>query len=190
MVVPDPNPPGTVTRAANAIIAGTIPTDVEPAVSRIYDELRIMAGSRVLRDAGATIEPTDLVSEAFLKLFRPGGAPWQNRRHFFGSAARAMQQILIDHWRGRSNRDAEPLMPDAILALTPDPSSLAEAIDRLGRQDQSLAEIIRLRVFAGLSVKQTAELLDLSERTIKRRFTFAKLWIYREMQDLPRPPAP
>lgn len=185
-----PPTPGTITRAVNAIGNGAIPTDAEPAVRQIYDELRAHAAARLEREANATLQPTDLVGEAFIKLFKPGQTVWQNRRHFFGSAARAMQQVLIDHWR-KARPEAEPGLD--LLAephRIPDPVNLAEAIELLEAEDQSLAEIVRLRVFAGLSVVQTAEALELSERTVKRRFNFAKLWIYRRLYGVEHPDAP
>ncbi len=184
------HPPGTITRAVNAIANGAIPTDAEPAVRQIYDELRAHAAARLEREVNATLQPTDLVGEAFIKLFKPGQTVWQNRRHFFGSAARAMQQVLIDHWR-KSQPESDPGLdfladPEHI----PNPVNLAEAIELLAAADQSLAEIVRLRVFAGLSVSQTAEALDLSERTVKRRFNFAKLWIYRRLYGEDHPDSP
>jgi RNA polymerase sigma factor (TIGR02999 family) len=174
--------PRTVTRAANALAASGPPRGVDPAIAAIYDELRDMASLHLARSAGSTLQATDLVHEAFIKLFRPGQGAWENRRHFYGSAARAMQQILIDHWRSRSL----PLASEEQLAGLEGagrvhPRPLVEALDRLSELDAEIAEIVRLRIFAGLSVEQTADVLGVSDRTVKRHFAFARTWLYRQL---------
>jgi len=180
--------PGSITRAVNGLAAGVASDGVDAAVRRIYEELRCLAGARLARDARATLQPTDLVHEAFVKLFA-SDQTWQNRRHFFGSAARAMQQLLIDHWRGRHASPACDLEgridPIAVDPGATDPRALAEAIEQLQGHDPGLAEIVRLRVFAGLSVEQTAEALGLSDRTLKRRWAYARTWLFRKLGSEP-----
>lgn len=177
---------GTITHAVNAIARGELATDADPAITRIYDELQQLATSHISRDPSCSIQPTDLVHEAFLKLFRPpaanGTQPWQSRAHFFGAAARAMQQLLIDRWRAWS----PPADPNGTLSqLTDSPSSqlpaLVAAIDELHRQDTTIGEVVRLRIFAGLSVEQTSDILAISPRTVKRYFAFAKTWLYAKL---------
>lgn len=178
--------PGTVTRAVNALAAGQAPTTSEPHVERIYNELKSLAASRLRRDPGAPLQPTELVHEAVLKLFREGQKPWESRAHFFGSAARAMQQLLIDEARRRPLHpeplgDRAGMVPGALRAR--DPGALTRAIDELHAHDARLAEIVRLRVFAGLSAQQTAELLDISPRTLSRHWSFACAWLVRHLSD-------
>lgn len=173
--------PGTVTRAANAIAAGELPKEVDPAVRRIYDELRLVAHGRLEKEQAVTFQTTDLVHEAYLKLFKPAGTLWQSRAHFFGSAARAMEQLLIDAARGRTRHAVTMGEMDGIAAGQVNPISLSEAIAALERLDPELAHMARLRSFAGLSVAQTAEVLGVSDRTVKRRWTFARTWLFKHM---------
>ncbi len=148
----------------------------------VYEQLR---GER----AGHTLQPTALVHEAFLRLVGPRQLPWQNRAHFFGAAAEAMRRILVDHARARiADKRGGPGDRRAALALDslPDPSSeqqaagflvLDEAIERLAAAYPDVAEVVRLRYFAGLDVAQTAEALGISAPTVKRSWAFARGWL-------------
>jgi RNA polymerase sigma factor (TIGR02999 family) len=175
---------GTITRAVNMIASGTLPTDADPAVTRVYNELRALASQRLVQNPGAAIQPTDLVHDAFVKLFRTGQEPWESRAHFFGSAARAMQQIIIDLWRGWTLEVDEVAVDDIAVAPPVDPKALGEVVDQLDGLSPQIAEIVRLRVFAGLTVQQTADVLGLSERTVKRHFAFAKTWLYHQLEGM------
>jgi RNA polymerase sigma factor (TIGR02999 family) len=177
--------PGTVTRAVNAIVAGELPVDANPSVKRIYDELRMLAHSKLEGEAQATLNTTDLVHDAFLKLFRPDQKAWESRRHFFGSAARAMQQLLIE-WARRNGKRPITLdeLPDGVAAAARvNPVELAEAISLLESKDPEMAELARLRFFAGLSMVQIAEALGVSERIVKRNWIFARTWLFNNMRD-------
>lgn len=173
---------GTITRVVNGIVDGRPPTDADPTLHRIYSELRSLASARLARDRAATIQPTDLVHEAFLKLFRPGQPPWQSRAHFFGAAGRAMQQLLVDHSRRRRRR---PRAIDGLDVPAPgadvDVAEFVEALRALERHDPGFAQIVNLRVFAGLTVPEAAEALGISERTLKRHDSVARTWLHGYM---------
>ena len=172
--------PGTLTRIVNGMAGGSLPSDADPHVRRVYDELRALAHARLHDERGAPFQTTDLVHEAYVKLFRPSQEGWQSRGHFFGSAARAMEQLLVDAARRRSRGGALAMAPgEAGPAI--DPRRLSEALEELGRQDRELAELARLRIFAGVSVPLLAELMSMSERTVSRRWTFARTWLYQRL---------
>jgi RNA polymerase sigma-70 factor (ECF subfamily) len=140
---------------------------------------------------GQTLQATALVHEAYLRL-ADAGAPWKDRRHFVGIAARSMRQILVERARARGaakrwgalNRVS---ITDA-LALASDPETmlpaLDEAIDRLAEIDAEQAKIVELRYFAGMSVEEAAEALSISAATLKRRWALARAWLFRELSDL------
>jgi RNA polymerase sigma factor (TIGR02999 family) len=144
---------------------------------------------------GATLQPTALVHEAWLKLVGPDGEhlPWNGRAHFFGAAARAMRQILVDHARhvGRIRRGGDLRRQpsdaiDAAVDAAADPADLDfEALDaaltRLEAHDPRAAKVVELRFFAGLSVADTARALEISERTVAREWNVARAWLARRM---------
>ena len=150
----------------------------------VYDELRGLAQARMAAERlGHTLQPTALVHEAFLRLMNAEGElRFDSRRHFFGSAAEAMRRVLIDHARrAKSQKRGGDLMkvtlgaaelvaqhePERLLALD-------EALEKLQSQDPRAAEVARLRYYAGLDVEQTARALDVSVRTVKREWAFAR----------------
>lgn len=155
----------------------------------VYEELRQVARRALRRERpDHTMRPTELVHEAFLKL-GSAEAPWQDRAHFFGVAARAMRQILVDHARRRmagkrgggmiatTLEDVgaeETLPPEEILALD-------AALDRLEKQDPRLRALVEYRFFGGLSDKEIAELLQISERTVNRDWAKARAWLHKEV---------
>lgn len=179
--------PGTVTRAVNAIAAGELSVDANPAVKRIYDELRMLAHSKLEREVHATLNTTDLVHDTFLKLFKPDQKVWESRRHFFGSAARAMEQLLVEWARKNGNRPVTmPTLPDGVAAAARvNPIELAEALALLEKKDPAMAELARLRFFAGLSMAQIAEALGISDRIVKRNWIFARTWLFNHMREDP-----
>ena len=157
----------------------------------VYQQLRAaaqlqMAGER----AGHTLQPTALVHEAFLRLIGDREVPWQNRRHFYAAAAEAMRQILVDHARsrGRQKRGAGVRrVPLSVADVAEswnleDTVSLDDALRRLESKDGGIADVVRLRFYAGLSIEQTAEALAISPATVKRRWEFGRTWLYRELQ--------
>ena len=158
----------------------------------IYDECRRIA-SRQLRGEHRehTLDPTALVHEAYLRLVDQRRATWVNRAQFFGVVSQVMRRILVDHARARR---AEKRGGSAILVSldaaadesgdshTADIVAIDEALERLMTLDPDQVRIIELRFFAGLTVDETARLLDRSPRTIKREWRLAKAWLYRELQ--------
>jgi RNA polymerase sigma factor (TIGR02999 family) len=173
-----PNPPGPAAAPSDAL------------VQQVYSELHRLAVARMAHEpAGLTIQPTALVHEAYLRLMQSGNSPWQNRALFFAAAARAMRQILVERARrvGRikrgGGRQRTPLdqvdIPvddgaDDLLALD-------EALGRLEKADPRKAKIVALRYFAGLSIDETAEALELSPTTVKDEWMFARAWLHSEL---------
>ncbi|MCA9154527.1 MAG: sigma-70 family RNA polymerase sigma factor [Planctomycetales bacterium] len=156
----------------------------------VYDQLRAIAAQRMqLERPDHTLQPTALVHEAFLKLVGERKRPWAGQAHFYSAAAEAMRQILLDHARGKlrekrgGKRRRQPvdLLDIAELGDSQEILALDEAVCRLELQEPEIGQIVRLRFFAGLSVDQTAETLNLSPRTVDRRWKFARAWLFREL---------
>jgi RNA polymerase sigma factor (TIGR02999 family) len=177
----------------------TEPGDDKPAGERqpaeqllpaLYAELRRVAADLTSRlPPGQTLQPTALVHEAYLRLVRNQDPGWEGRRHFFGAAAQAMREILIEQARRKGSRkhggQAQRVELAEGLAWIEPPAddllALDEAIQRLGAEDPRLAEIVRLRYFTGLSVEETASVVGGSVRTLKRDWRFARAWLAREL---------
>src|SRR5207248_840124 len=137
---------------------------------------------------GQTLQPTALVHEAYLRL-ADAGTPWHDKRHFVGIAARSMRQILVERARARGAQKRwgglnRVSLSDA-LALAGDPESMLPALDealtRLEQIDAEQARIVELRFFAGLSIEETADALGISPATLKRRWSLARAWLFREL---------
>ena len=163
----------------------------DPELQRlVYAELHRIA-QRTFRSEseGHTLQPTALVHEAYLRLAEQRKVDWRSRDQFFALAARMMRRILVDHARGRrrvkrgGDRRRVPLEEIAALAMEWPPQllDLDQALSALARVDPTKAMVVELRVFGGLSVRETAELLDLSEPTVGRHWRFARAWLYREL---------
>lgn len=164
-------------------------------VELVLGDLRgIAAGQLRSERAGHTLQATALVNEAWLRLTDGTRFPFDSRPAFLAAATVAMRRILIDHARGRAaakrggpDRRREPLPADAVAMVTEDRCddllALDEAIDRLVASDAELGEIVRLRFYAGLPVEKVAEVLGLSPRTVKRRWSFARAWLLARLQD-------
>jgi RNA polymerase sigma factor (TIGR02999 family) len=155
----------------------------------VYAELKALAAGylRVERP-DHTLQTTGLVHEAYLKLIDQKRTTWKNRSHFFGIAAQAMRRILVDHARKRhaGKRDGgRPVTLDDELAGvstdTDEVLSVDEALQRLAAMDPRQARIVELRYFAGMSLEQTAEALEISPATVKRDWVSAKAWLQREL---------
>jgi RNA polymerase sigma factor (TIGR02999 family) len=138
---------------------------------------------------GHTLQPTALVNEAYLRLMDWKSAGWQNRAHFLGVAANVMRRILVDYARRRRylKRGGElvrdSLDEEAIVSAAPgaDVVALDEALVRLAAIDMRKSRIVELRFFGGLTVEETAELLKISPRTVKREWSLAQAWLYSEL---------
>jgi RNA polymerase sigma-70 factor (ECF subfamily) len=140
--------------------------------------------------ADHTLQATALVHEAYLKLVQHPSADWQNRAHFFGIAAQVMRHILIDHARGhgREKRGAgQQVVPlDEALVFSPEKSvellRLDESLQRLTMLDPRQGRIVELRFFGGLSVEETAQVLEISPKTVKREWSMAKAWLHGDLR--------
>jgi RNA polymerase sigma factor (TIGR02999 family) len=162
----------------------------------VYDELRQLADRYLAGERrGATLQPTALVHEAYLRLIGSDGAGWENRAHFFGAAARAIRRILIDQARARhaARRGGDrPLRLDTDAPIvrpgpTLDVLALDEALEKLTSIDPQKARVVELRFFAGLSVDETAAALGVSASTVARDWVFARTWLHRAMSEGPSP---
>jgi RNA polymerase sigma factor (TIGR02999 family) len=182
---------GEVTRLLEAVGKGEFGAS-DQLLPLVYDELRRLAASRLRSDQpGATLQPTALVHEAYLRLVGDEEVRWQGHAHFFGAAALAMKRILIDRAR-RKQAEARAVRNAAELESDADPEAvdilaLDSAMEKLGTLDERAARVVHLRFFAGLSVEQTAEVLESSERTVKRDWNFARAWLRQEMGHGPNP---
>jgi RNA polymerase sigma factor (TIGR02999 family) len=180
------------TRILNAIERGD-PTAAEHLLPLVYDELRRLAGRKLAQEKpGQTLQATALVHEAYLRLVDVDKAQhWNSRGHFFAAAAEAMRRILIDwarrkqgqrHGGGLQRRDLDK---DALIdrPASSDLIDLDQALAKLAKLDPQAAELVNLRVFAGLTVEQIAEIQGVSARTVKRNWAYARAWLGRELAD-------
>jgi RNA polymerase sigma factor (TIGR02999 family) len=163
----------------------------EELLPLVYEELRKLAAHKMASEAPRqTLKPTALVHEAWLKLVGKDNPKFEGRGHFFAAAAEAMRRILIDnarrkraarHGGGQERVDiqdielATPTNEDELLVVH-------DALEKLAIQDQQLAELVKLRFFVGLTNKEAAEVLGVSEPTVERWWTFARAWLYREIR--------
>jgi RNA polymerase sigma factor (TIGR02999 family) len=178
-----------ITRLLQAVAAGNA-TALEQLLPQVYGELRRIAAARLRRESvGHTLNPTDLVHEAYLKLVPLGNVEWQSRSHFFAIASRAMRQVLVDHAERRSaakrggGQVPLTLTDDGSATATPldDLIALGDALSRLERVDPRQARVVECRFFGGLSLDETAEALNISAATVSRDWTFARAWLHREL---------
>ena len=165
--------------------------NVSGMMPAVYDELRRLARRYMARErAGQTLQATALVNEAYVRLAKEDAKPWKNRAHFCAIAARAMKEILIEKARARaaSKRGGSQIRVSFEKAEnekvddTIDVLALNESLDRLAAMDSQLAKIVELRFFGGLTVEETAEILESSTATIKRGWSMAKAWLRRELE--------
>ena len=160
-------------------------------VAILYQDLRRVARKR-MRDerAGHTLQTTALVHETYLRLLSEVGSGWENRRHFFAAAARAMRNVLVEHARARMRQkrggefERVPL-EDAAAVAHAEPERLihiSAALDRLGEVDPKARQLVELKYFAGLTIDETAEALGVSAGTVKRDWQLAQAWLRQELQ--------
>jgi RNA polymerase sigma-70 factor (ECF subfamily) len=157
----------------------------------VYDELHRLARQQMRHERpDHTLQATALVHEAYLRLISLPERTWLNRTHFIRIAAQVMRRMLIDHARARRTAKREggrrrvPL--EEPLLLTEDQSdellALNDALERLGQIDARQSRVVEMRFFGGLTVEETADALSISPKTVKRDWTVARAWLYREMQ--------
>lgn len=183
-----------VTRLLSAINDGDTGAR-EELVPVVYAELRVLAESYMRKERpGHTLQPTALVNEAWMKLADQTRVEWKGRAHFFGIAAQAMRRILVDHHRRRTavrrGRDKAVTLVDDAAATFSDPLdfiALDEALDELAEMDPRAARIVEMRFFGGLSVEETAEVMEISTPTVKRDWRTAKAWLYQRLDAAPGP---
>ena len=165
---------------------------IDGLVDEVYGELRRVAGRYVRRERAHSVQATELVHEAYLRLAADKPVAWQNRAHFVAIAAIAMRRLLVDRARRRGaakrgGAQVQVTLDDAMLGdegATPlvDLIALDRALTRLAALDPHQARIVELRYFGGLSVEETAEAMAISPATVKRHWTVARAWLHRELE--------
>lgn len=179
-----------ITRVLEGLGRGD-PKSAEELLPLVYHELRKLAGARISRlPPGQTIEATVLVHEAWLRIEGGQKQSWESRRHFFAAAAQAMRHILIERarrkLRARHGAGMERIDLDAMEIPAPADDerllALNEALDELTNVAPEKAEVVKLRFFAGMGEAEVAELLQISPRTVERRWSYAKAWLFEHVQ--------
>jgi RNA polymerase sigma factor (TIGR02999 family) len=187
---------GGVTQILSAIEQGD-PHAAEKLLPLVYAELRILAARRLSHEKpGQTLAPTGLVHEAYLRLVdHEVAANWNSRGHFFAAAAEAMRRILIESARRKARHkhggNHQRIELSAAQPATDPPSldllALDEALSKLALIEPAKAELVKLRFFAGLTMSECADALNISLATAERDWTFARAWLYAELADVPAP---
>lgn len=180
-----------VTQILSAIEGGNL-LAAEKLLPLVYEELRKLATQRLAHEApGQSLQSSDLVHEAYLRLVRDNEQPkWDGRAHFFAAAAEAMRRILVEHARrknrlkhggGRSRVEFEAA---AVVAegTSEDLEALDEALNKLAAEDSLKAELVKLRFFAGLTMPEIAQVLKISLATAERHWTYARTWLFAELK--------
>jgi RNA polymerase sigma factor (TIGR02999 family) len=182
--------PGEVTRLLFQLKAGNRAAE-ELLIPLVYDELRHIASIRLRGEAANhSLQPTALVHEAYIRLTRLREVDWQSRSHFFAVSATVMRRILVDHARANQARKRGDglgtiTLNDAVFSTPerePEVLALDEALDRLAELDERQSKIVELRFFAGMSDEETAHVLGVSSRTVKRDWRAAKAWLFAELK--------
>ena len=161
----------------------------EKLLELVYDDLRRLAAAYLRNEHNAqTLQATALVHEAYLRLVDWENVSWQNRAHFFAVAAQVMRRVLVDHARAKQaqKRDfGQKVAFDEAVSFPVEKEldllALEEALTSLEKIDARQAKLVELRFFGGLSLAETAHVLNVSETTVKREWTFAKAWFQREL---------
>jgi RNA polymerase sigma factor (TIGR02999 family) len=177
-----------------AAIERADPTAPGKLLPLVYEELRKLAAQRLTQEKpGQTLQATALVHEAYLRLVDVEQAQrWDGRGHFFAAAAEAMRRILIDNARRKArakhggelkrvNLDEAAALAEPA-ALIDDLLALDEALGKLATEEPSKAELVKLRFFGGLTIPQAAEVLGISQATAERYWTYARVWLYAELE--------
>ena len=184
-----------VTRILNAIEHGDEEA-TEKLLPLVYEELRILAAQKMAQEnPGQTLQATALVHEAYIRLVGSKAQDWSSRTHFFSAAAEAMRRILIENARrkrslkhgGRFQRvdlnDVKVTVEDPSTSLI----AMDEALTKLAQKDSRLAELVKLRYFAGLTLEQVAKIQGVSSRTARSYWAYARAWLHREITKAEEP---
>jgi RNA polymerase sigma factor (TIGR02999 family) len=187
--------PGEITRSLQSSGEGQRPSG--ELMDLVYNELRHLAEKRMAgQPPGHTLQATALVHEAWLRLFDGNERVWRNRDHFFRAAAQAMRHILIDrarrkmsskhgsqaHYVSIDELDIADEMPEERFLL------INEALEHLQKNDADLAQVVMLKFFAGLTNAEVADMTGVTERTVKNRWSFAKAWLLKSIEEEINPP--
>ncbi len=158
----------------------------------VYSELRRLASNHLRRERpGHTLQPTALVHEAYLRLVDQKNTRWQNRAQFYGVAAQLMRRILVDHARqrqalkrGGSDQQRLSITSAEKVARQPeiDLLGLHEALEELATIDSQQSRIVELKFFAGLSIEETAEVMNIGHATVERDWKMARAWLRRKLE--------
>ena len=180
-----------VTRVLSAIAQGE-PQASDQLLPLVYDALRRLAAQKMAKEpAGQTLQATALVHEAYLRLVDTEQAQqWNSRRHFFAAAAEAMRRILVERARHKrslkagGDREREEMAEIEPAVDEPDLDLLAlnEALDKLETQDKRKADLVKLRFFAGLTIEEAAQALDIATSTADKDWAYARCWLHLEME--------
>jgi RNA polymerase sigma factor (TIGR02999 family) len=183
-------PVGDVTEFLNAVSRGDAGAEAA-LIQRIYADLRGIAREKLTGRAGQSLHPTDLVHEAYVRVFRgadseEAGPRWENRRHFFFAAARAMRDVVVEKARRRASLKRgdgwERTELDELAVMVEDPRvdvlELDEALERLAKSSPLRAELVQLRYFAGLTMEQAADVLGISRRSAFREWRFVRALLF------------
>jgi len=197
VATPPPSPAAAQVTQLLVAAAGGDSQAARDLLPLVYEELRRLAQVRMAREpkrgAGMTLQPTALVHEAYLRLLGDHEVRWNGRGHFFGAAALAMRRILVERARHRSRlkhgggmQRADIEMADISPVLASEPPAeemlaLDEALKGLEKHDRRKYDVVMLRYFAGLSIEETAEALEVSPATVKNDWTFARAWLKRQV---------
>ncbi len=164
---------------------------LEDLMPRVYDQLRSLAAARLRRErADHTLEPTELVNEAFLRLIDQNRVTWESRGHFFGIAARMMRRILVDHARklayAKRGGDQQKVELGEALVLSkeraPELLALDDALESLAAIAPRQAQVVELRHFGGMTRQEIATVLGISVPTVARHWSAARAWLYRHLE--------
>jgi RNA polymerase sigma factor (TIGR02999 family) len=178
-----------ITLILNAIEHGD-PKAADELLPLVYEELRLLAAQKLAHEPpGQTLQATALVHEAYLRLVKGAGQDWNSRGHFFKAAAEAMRRILVENARSkqrlkRGGKHGRLVLDEA--AVTTDESdidllALDEALAKFETDNPEKAHLVKLRYFAGLSLHQAAEILDISVATANRHWSYARSWLFQEI---------
>lgn len=165
-------------------------TALDKLMPLVYNELRKMARRHLSgRAPGHTFQTTELIHEAYVKLAGQKNQEWQNRSHFFSVAAKAMRHILVDHARSKSRQKRGGWQEKVTLkeafnkseSRSDDIVALDDALNRLGELEERKASVVELKYFGGMTFDEIGETLGISEKTARRDWRLARMWLLREL---------